>query len=136
MPTNDAPSSAVKVIGYMPIVRADTTAASVGKEAVLIGGFDGYGPQGDVWATTDGTNFRVVAHLGQPVRYPAVAAQGNDVYVFGGLVSGGEYNGLFTSDIQGGHHCWYGSSGTCRLSPGRDVDIRAAGHRYVGARRL
>lgn len=96
----DPATGTTKVIGYMPGVRADTTAASVGKEVVLIGGFDGYGPQGDVWATTDGTSFRVVAHLAQPVRYPAVAVQGSDVYVFGGLISGGEYNGLFTSDIQ------------------------------------
>ena len=96
----DPATGKTKVVGYMPVVRADTTAASVDKEVVLIGGFDGDGPQGDVWATTDGTRFRVVAHLAQPVRYPAVAVQRNDVYVFGGLISGGEYNGLFTSDIQ------------------------------------
>jgi N-acetylneuraminic acid mutarotase len=53
-----------------------------------------------VWATQDGKSFRVVARLPQPVRYPAVAAHGSDVYVFGGLLSGGEYNGTFTNDIQ------------------------------------
>ena len=53
-----------------------------GKEVVLAGGFDGYGPQADVWVTRDGKHFRVVARLPQPVRYPTVAAHGSDVYVF------------------------------------------------------
>ena len=35
--------------------------------------------------------------------YPAVAVDGSDVYLFGGLFSGGEYNGTFTSDIQRVH---------------------------------
>ena len=88
------------VIGYMPTVRADTTAATAGKLTVLVGGFDGYGPQGEVWATDNGTSFHVVAHLPQPVRYPAAVALGAAVYVFGGLISGGEYNGQFTNDVQ------------------------------------
>lgn len=88
------------VIGHMPGVRADTTAAAVGNQLVLVGGFNGYGPQADVWATTNGRSFRVLAALPQPVRYPAVGALGRDVYVFGGLISGGEYDGEFTSDIQ------------------------------------
>ncbi|MGZ4379991.1 MAG: Kelch repeat-containing protein [Gaiellaceae bacterium] len=94
------PSGRTSVIGYMPRRRADVTAALVGKQVVLAGGFDGYGPQADVWATRDGRSFRVVARLPQPVRYPAVAVHGSDVYVFGGLLSGSEYNGTFTSDIQ------------------------------------
>lgn len=96
----DPVTGRTRVVGYMPGVRADTTAANVGQQVMLIGGFDGYGPQGDVWATANGTTFRVVAHLAQPVRYPAVAVRGEDVYVFGGLISGGEYNGSFTADIQ------------------------------------
>ena len=88
------------VIGYMPTVRADTTAATAGKLTVLVGGFDGYGPQGEVWATDNGTSFHVIAHLPQPVRYPAAVALGAAVYVFGGLISGGEYNGMFTNDVQ------------------------------------
>src|ERR1035437_5597004 len=84
----------------MPGVRADTTAVTVGGVAVLLGGFDGVGPQSNVWSTSDGTTFRVVAHLPQPVRYPAVASLGTSVYVFGGLIAGGEYNGKFTNDVQ------------------------------------
>lgn len=66
----------------------------------LSGASTGPAPQASVWATRDGRHFTVVAHLPQPVRYPAVAALGPDVYVFGGLISGGEYTGTFTADIQ------------------------------------
>ena len=89
-----------RVIGQMPGVRADVTAVVVGRRAVLVGGFDGVGPQRDVWSTANGESFQTVAHLPQPVRYPAVAALGSAVYVFGGLISGGEYTGTFSSAIQ------------------------------------
>lgn len=89
-----------RIVGHMPAVRADVTAVAVGGRAILVGGFDGNGPQAAVWATRDGRRFTVVAQLPQPVRYPAVAAAGNDVYVFGGLISGGEYTGTFTNAIQ------------------------------------
>jgi serine/threonine-protein kinase PknK len=89
-----------RMIATMPTVRADVTAAVAAGRVILVGGFDGAGPQAAVWATRDGRHFTVVAHLLQPVRYPAVTALGADVYAFGGLISGGEYNGTFTSDIQ------------------------------------
>ena len=101
------------VVGYMPGVRADTTAVTVGRVTVLVGGFDGVGPQSDVWSTSNGTTFHVVAHLPQPVRYPAVASLGTSVYVFGGLIAGGEYNGDFTNDVQ-------------------DVNLRTGSARIVG----
>lgn len=34
------------------------------------------------------------------MRYPAVAALGSAVYVFGGLIAGGEYTGTFSNAIQ------------------------------------
>jgi N-acetylneuraminic acid mutarotase len=97
----------------MPGVRADTTAVTVGRVTVLVGGFDGVGPQSDVWSTSNGTTFHVVAHLPQPVRYPAVASLGTSVYVFGGPIAGGEYNGDFTNDVQ-------------------DVNLRTGSARIVG----
>jgi streptogramin lyase len=42
----------------------------------------------------------VIAKLPQAVRYPAVVAKRDCVYVFGGLVSGGEYTGRFSDLIQ------------------------------------
>ena len=89
-----------RVIATMPTVRADLTAAVAAGRVILVGGFDGNGPQSSVWATRDGRRFAIVAHLPQAVRYPAVTALGANVYAFGGLVSGGEYTGTFTSDIQ------------------------------------
>ena len=89
-----------RVVGQMPGVRADVTAAVVGRRVILVGGFDGVGPQSPVWATRDGRRFTVVAHLPQSVRYAAVAALGDIVYVFGGLISGGEYTGTFSDAIQ------------------------------------
>lgn len=91
---------ATRVIGRLPGPRADLTAAVLGHTAVLIGGFDGIGPQRDVWASGDGRHFRVIAKLPQAVRYPAVIATGGCAYVFGGLISGGEYDGRFSDLIQ------------------------------------
>jgi hypothetical protein len=34
--------------------------------------------------------------LPQAVRYPPVAVSGGDIYLFGGLLSGGEYTRTFT----------------------------------------
>jgi Kelch motif protein len=89
-----------QLIGHLPTVRADITAAVVGQRVILIGGFNGAGPQRTVWATRDGRHFKVLARLPQAVRYPAAAALGRAVYVFGGLISGGEYTGRFSNAIQ------------------------------------
>jgi hypothetical protein len=91
---------AASVIGRLPRARADVTAVTVGHTVVLVGGYDGIGPQGAVWASGNGRTFRTVAKLVQPVRYPAAVADGDSVYVFGGLISGGEYTGRFSDLIQ------------------------------------
>ena len=46
-------------------------------------------------ATTDGRHYRTVARLPVPVRYPAVAALGHQIWVFGGQTPAG-----LTSDVQ------------------------------------
>jgi hypothetical protein len=99
----DPVRGSARLIGHLPGVRADVTAAVAGYGVVLAGGFDGVEPQSDVWTTANGRTFRVVGRLRQAVRYPAVVAQGSDVYVFGGLVSGGEYNGTFSALVQRVH---------------------------------
>jgi len=91
---------ATRVIARLPRARADVTSAVVGHTVVLIGGFDGIGPQRDVWTSGDGRHFHVIAKLPQAVRYPAVVANGDCVYVFGGLISGGEYDGRFSDLVQ------------------------------------
>ena len=95
--------ASARVIGHLPKVRADVTAAVAGNRVVLAGGFDGIEAQGDVWATAEGRTFRIIGRLRQAVRYPAVIAQGSNVYVFGGLISGGEYNGTFSTLVQRVH---------------------------------
>jgi hypothetical protein len=68
----------------LPAPRADLVAAAVGNRVVLVGGYDGVNPSPDIWQTTDGVTFTVLARLPQPVRYPAVAVIGKKVYVIGG----------------------------------------------------
>jgi N-acetylneuraminic acid mutarotase len=96
----DPTRRAASVVAHMPAVRADVTAAVAGATVVLAGGFDGSEPQSEVWASRDGSTFHVIAKLPQAVRYPAVVAVGDNVYVFGGLISGGEYNGMFSALVQ------------------------------------
>ena len=55
----------------------------------LAGGHGNSGYARAVLATTDGRHFRSVAMLPVPVRYPAVAVAGGDLWVFGGLTPHG-----------------------------------------------
>ncbi len=70
--------------GSLPQPRSDSTAVTVGETTYVVGGYDGSNPDPAVLATTDGRTFSTVASLPVPVRYPAVAASGGLVYVFGG----------------------------------------------------
>ena len=72
------------VVGSLPQPRSDAAALTIGDTAYVVGGYDGTRPDPDVLATTNGTSFDDVAALPVPVRYPAVAAQGGKIYVFGG----------------------------------------------------
>jgi len=70
--------------GSLPQPRSDSAAVTVGDTTYVVGGYDGSNPDPVVVATTDGRAFSTVASLPVPVRYPAVAAWGGLVYVFGG----------------------------------------------------
>ena len=96
----DPASGNTRVVGHLPAQRADLAATAVGRHVVVAAGFDGIGPLNTVLATMDERHFRLLARLPEAVRYPAVAAVGNSVYLFGGLQSGGEYTGTFTRAIQ------------------------------------
>ena len=69
--------------------RADASAVTIGHTAYVVGGYSGSGMDREVLATRDGRSFRPVTALPVPVRYPAVAALGSSVYVFGGLGANG-----------------------------------------------
>ena len=96
----DPASGVTSVIGHMPAARADLVAAAVGGRVYLLAGFTGSSFVTDVWDTTDGRTFSVLGPIGQVERYPAVAAVGTTIYLFGGLVAGGEYNGTYSDVIQ------------------------------------
>jgi outer membrane protein assembly factor BamB len=70
--------------GHLPQPRSDASAVTIGSTAYIVGGYDGTRPDPQVLATADGKRFSVVASLPEPVRYPAVAALGGKIYVFGG----------------------------------------------------
>jgi hypothetical protein len=101
---NGAPST----LGSLPVPRSDAAAVTVGATAYIVGGFDGTNPDAAVLATNDGRTFSTVGDLAVPVRYPAVAVAGGDIYVFGGQSVGPGTSGGPVADIQridpGTHH--------------------------------
>ena len=75
--------------GALPQARADASAVTIGATVYVVGGYDGAAMDRTVLATSDGRRYRTVARLAVPVRYPAVAAVGPRIYVFGGLAQKG-----------------------------------------------
>ena len=96
----DPATGQTTVIGRLPGPLADLTAAAVGNQMLLLGGFNGARGLDTILSSTDGASFHLLGHLAQAVRYPGVAVAGGDVYVFGGLLAGGEYTGTFSTAIQ------------------------------------
>jgi hypothetical protein len=73
----------------LPQARADAGAVTIGATAYVVGGYDGSAMAREVISTTSGGSYRAVASLPVPVRYPALAALGSRIYVFGGLQASG-----------------------------------------------
>jgi hypothetical protein len=96
----DPATGTTTVIGHMPGPRAGLVGAAVGNEVVLLAGFNGSALVGNVWTTSDGTSFSVAGQIATVERYPAIAVVGTTIYLFGGLVAGGEYNGTFSATVQ------------------------------------
>jgi outer membrane protein assembly factor BamB len=72
------------VVGQLPTPRSDSASVTVGRTTYIVGGYNGSVEDPEVLATTDGQSFANVARLVLAVRYPAVAAAGGRIYVFGG----------------------------------------------------
>ena len=89
------PGAQSTIVGHLPRPRADLAAVTIGTTVYLVGGYDGTDAARDVLATTDGTQFRTVTQLAVGVRYPAVTAVGDTIYVFGG-----EWNGIESNAVQ------------------------------------
>jgi N-acetylneuraminic acid mutarotase len=86
---------AASVAGQMPQPRSDLVAAAINGTAYVLGGFDGTNGITDVLATTDGAQFRTVAHLPQSVRYAALAVVDGRIWLFGG-----EHDGNNVTTVQ------------------------------------
>ena len=92
--------SAATDVGSLPAPRSDAQAVTIGATTYLVGGDDGSKPDAGVLATTDGRTYLKVAALPVPVRYPAVAALGGQIYAFGGQAITGPHAGEPVSIIQ------------------------------------
>jgi outer membrane protein assembly factor BamB len=79
-----SPAGQTTITARLPQPRSDLAAVKIGTAVYLVGGYDGSAAARDVLATTDSVHFRVAARLSIGARYPAVAALGNVIYVFGG----------------------------------------------------
>jgi N-acetylneuraminic acid mutarotase len=71
--------------GALPQARADASAVRIGDTVYVVGGYNGTTLDREVVGSTSGHAYRAVAALPVPVRYPAAAALGSRIYVFGGL---------------------------------------------------
>jgi outer membrane protein assembly factor BamB len=92
--------TAAATAGSLPTPRSDAAAVTIGRTAYVTGGYDGSRPDATVLATTNGHTFVAVARLPVPVRYPAVAALGGQIFVFGGQAVTGPHAGTPTDVIQ------------------------------------
>jgi N-acetylneuraminic acid mutarotase len=73
-----------RIVGRLPQARSDLSAVTVGTRVYLLGGYTGSQQPAAVLDTTDGTTFHPAATLPVPVRYPAAAAVGYTIWLFGG----------------------------------------------------
>ena len=89
LPGRHAPAVTAITAGSMPAPRSDAAAVTVGPTTYIVGGYDGTHPDAPVLATTNGRTFTTVVALRIPVRYPAVAALGGRIFVFGGQAISG-----------------------------------------------
>ncbi len=78
------PASRWRIVGQLPTPRADLVTATVGRQSLVIGGYDGRATSASVLGTTDGRHFEALGRLAVGVRYPAAVVAGGAVWLFGG----------------------------------------------------
>lgn len=92
------------IVGSLPQPRSDLAAAVVGDRAYVLGGYTGSSLPAPVLVTSDGRHFHPHGALAVPVRYAAVAATDDAIYLFGGLDSSGTpISDVQRYDIRTGH---------------------------------
>ncbi len=92
-----------RVAAHLPSARSDLGAVTVGRRLVVVGGYDGTSPAlADILLSSDGRTFRSIGRLAVPVRYPAVVASGQVVWVFGGERSAAMVDAVQRIDLASG----------------------------------
>jgi PQQ-like domain len=122
------PGARAVVIGHLPQPRSDLVSATLGGVAYIAGGYDGLTLARPVLATTGGRTFSPVANLPVPVRYPAIAAAGNVLWLFGGERGGAPVNVIQRVDVAA-HRATV--AGHLPAALGEATAIVLAGHIYV-----
>jgi hypothetical protein len=114
------------IVGRLPRPLSDLVSARTGGTVYLVGGYDGIRPRREIYATTDGTHFRLAGTLPVGLRYPAVAAAEGRLLVAGGAGAAGISSAVFSFDPAGGRVTRIGSlpraiAHAAAISAGRDV---------------
>lgn len=91
------------ITGHLPVALSDLAAATVGGTPYLVGGYDGSQPRREIYATTDGRTFQIVARMPVGLRYPAVTAVGSTIVIAGGETAGGLSDAVYAFDTAGGN---------------------------------
>jgi N-acetylneuraminic acid mutarotase len=79
-----------RIVGALPYPLSDLSAATLGRTTYVFGGYTGSRLPAQILATTDGTTFRVVGSLHEPVRYAAVTTVDGLVVLAGGEDAAGK----------------------------------------------
>ena len=98
----DPASHSSAVVGHLPVSLSDLSAVTIGNTTYLVGGYDGRTPRREIYATTDGTTFRIVGRLPKGVRYPAVSAVGTTIVIAGGRAANGPVDTVTAFDTANG----------------------------------
>jgi hypothetical protein len=96
------PGTPPRVLSHLPQPRADLVAVSEGKTGYVLGGFDGAQGLTTILRTTDGRTFTVSGTIPVSVRYPAVAASGGAIWLFGGEHAGNQITDVQRVDLTTG----------------------------------
>lgn len=98
----DLGSNTGRVVGSLPRPLSDIAAASTPRGVYLVGGYDAHVPRAEIYRTTDGTHFTLAARLPVGLRYPAVAAVGDNLVIAGGTAAAGASDRVFVLDTATG----------------------------------
>jgi hypothetical protein len=98
----DLGSHTGRVVGTLPRPLSDIASASTSNGTYLVGGYDDHVPRAEIYRTTDGSHFALVARLPVGLRYPAVAAVGTSVVIAGGTSASGPSDRVYVLDTSNG----------------------------------